>query len=88
MHDDVMAKEAPPPDLVVTLAFDPMAGIADLEDHIGRLNDDAAARGYRFDRHGVRNELQAATFRLRDPRAIRLLLSPTGALAIEISPIA
>ena len=48
------------------------------------MRDAAAAHGYPFDRHNVRNELQAATFRLREARAVRLLLGPTGALAIEI----
>jgi para-aminobenzoate synthetase/4-amino-4-deoxychorismate lyase len=31
--------------------------------------------------------LQAATFRLRDRRRIRLLLAPTGAIAIQVSPM-
>jgi para-aminobenzoate synthetase/4-amino-4-deoxychorismate lyase len=74
------------PDLEVTMAFDPMAGIDDLEGHLERIRSDATALGYPFDRHGVRNELQAATFRLRDARRIRLLVAPSGALAIEIAP--
>ena len=74
------------PDLVTEMAFDPLAGLIDLEQHLERLKDDAGARGYPFDRHGVRNELQAATFRLRDARRVRLLVSPSGALAIEIAP--
>jgi para-aminobenzoate synthetase/4-amino-4-deoxychorismate lyase len=43
--------------------------------------------GFAFDRHGARNELQAATFRLRTPRRIRLLLAASGALAIEVTPL-
>lgn len=74
------------PDLVAQMAFDPHVGILALDDHIGALKTDADARGYRFDRHDVRNELQAATFRLREARAIRLLVSPTGAIAIEVMP--
>jgi len=73
------------PDLVAAMTFDPLAGIADLDRHLDTMKADAAARGYSFDRHAVRNELQAATFRLRDSRGLRLLLSPSGALAIEIS---
>jgi para-aminobenzoate synthetase/4-amino-4-deoxychorismate lyase len=92
--DDVMPPAAQPrdlpepraSDLAVTMAFDPMAGIADLEDHLTGLKDQASALGYRFDRHAVRNELQAATFRLRTGASIRLLVSPTGALAIETTP--
>ena len=73
-------------DLIATMAFDPHAGIADLESHLASLKDEAAALGYRFDRHAVRNELQAATFRLRTPTTLRLLVSPSGALAIEATP--
>jgi para-aminobenzoate synthetase/4-amino-4-deoxychorismate lyase len=40
---------------------------------------------FRFDRHEARNELQAATFRA-EPSQIRLLLSPSGAMAIELRP--
>jgi para-aminobenzoate synthetase/4-amino-4-deoxychorismate lyase len=73
-------------DLALTMHFDPVSGIADLEQHLGRMKDAAAAEGMTFDRHGARNELQAATFRLREPRHIRLLLSPSGAIAIESRP--
>jgi para-aminobenzoate synthetase/4-amino-4-deoxychorismate lyase len=44
----------------------------------------AAAFGFAFDRHAARNELQAATFGKRRPATARLLLSPTGAMAIEL----
>ena len=81
-----MTEPARQPDLIADMAFDPLAGLVDLEAHLQALKDDAAARGYRFDRHGVRNELQAATFRLREARRVRLLVSPSGALAIEIAP--
>jgi para-aminobenzoate synthetase/4-amino-4-deoxychorismate lyase len=47
------------------------------------MKGSAEELGFTFDRHGARNELQAATFRLREPKKLRLLLSPTGALAIE-----
>lgn len=75
-------------DLEVVMAFDPMTGIVDLDRHLAELKDRAHARGQRLDRHGAGNELQAATFRLRHPRVVRLLLSPSGALAIEIAPVA
>lgn len=73
------------PDLVEAMQFDPMEGIVDLERHLGTMKDAAAALGYAFDRHGVRNELQAATFRLREARTVRLLLGAGGALAIEVA---
>lgn len=72
-------------DLIVTMAFDPMEGIVDLERHLEGMRDAAAANGTPFDRHHVRNELQAATFRLRAARTIRLLVGPSGALAIEVA---
>lgn len=81
------AKPPAPADLVATMTFDPLVGIRALEEHLARLKDETAARGCPFDRHGVRNELQAATFRLRDAATIRLLVSPSGALAIETTPI-
>lgn len=75
------------PDLTVTMRFDPLNGIADLERHLETIRAEAAKLSYPFNRHMVRNELQAATFRLRYPRQVRLLIGPTGAVAIEISPI-
>ncbi|MBR0552952.1 aminodeoxychorismate synthase component I [Stakelama marina] len=74
-------------DLIETMKFDPNAGIVLLERHLERMKASAAAFDFHFDRHGARNELQAATFRLREPRKIRLLLSRTGAVAIEIAPM-
>ena len=72
-------------DLIETMAFDPHAGLALLERHLARLSASAAALGFRFDRHAARNELQAATFRLRTPRRVRLLLAPSGIVAVEVS---
>ena len=71
-------------DLEETMKFDPEEGIADLDTHLDRLKDAAEAQGFKFDRHAARNELQAATFGKRKPSIARLLLSPTGAMAIEI----
>ena len=71
-------------DLQETMRFDPDEGIADLDDHLDRLKTAADAEGFRFDRHAARNELQAATFGKRGPAIARMLLSPTGAIAIEI----
>ena len=73
-------------DLIETMAFDPVEGIALIERHLSRLKDSAAALGFAFDRHDARNELQAATFRLRDPARVRMLLSKSGAVAIQVSP--
>jgi para-aminobenzoate synthetase/4-amino-4-deoxychorismate lyase len=48
------------------------------------LHASAEAFGFVFDRHAVRNELQAATFRLQAPAKLRLLLSAQGHIAIEL----
>lgn len=91
--DECLAKGAfltrgqPRFDLIETMAFDPVGGIALLERHLERMRASAAAFGIPFDRHGVRNELQAATFRLRHPAKVRLLLSPEGRIAIGTAPM-
>ena len=75
-----------PPDLEEVMRFDPDEGISNLDEHLDRLKSAADAHGFKFDRHAARNELQAATFGKRRPVVARLLLSPTGAMAIEVMP--
>ncbi|RYD53838.1 MAG: aminodeoxychorismate synthase component I [Sphingomonadales bacterium] len=77
----------PPFDLIETMRFDPEAGIELLERHLARMKASARTFGFEFDRHAARNELQAATFRLRAPARVRLLLAPSGAVAIGIAPL-
>jgi branched-subunit amino acid aminotransferase/4-amino-4-deoxychorismate lyase len=72
------------PDIQELMHFDPDEGIADLDAHLDRLKAAAESRGFKFDRHAARNELQAATFGKRRPAVARLLLSSTGAMAIEV----
>ena len=71
-------------DLEEVMEFDPEEGIANLEEHLDRLKAQADEAGFGFDRHAARNELQAATFGKRRPGKARLLLSPSGAIAIEL----
>ena len=73
-------------DLIETMAFDPHDGIVHLDAHLARLKASAEKLGFAFDRHEARNELQAATFRA-GPSKVRLLLSKSGALAIELRPL-
>jgi branched-subunit amino acid aminotransferase/4-amino-4-deoxychorismate lyase len=77
---------APSPDIEVTMEFDPEEGIANLDAHLDTLKRAAEAHGFKFDRHAARNELQAATFGKDRPAIARLLLSPTGMMAIEVKP--
>lgn len=71
-------------DLLETMAFDPVEGIPLLEYHLRRLESSAKALDFAFDRHGARNELQAATFRVRDRSRVRMLVSARGSVAIEV----
>jgi para-aminobenzoate synthetase/4-amino-4-deoxychorismate lyase len=73
-----------PCDLQEVMRFDPDEGIANLDEHLDRLKRASEAQGFAFDRHAARNELQAATFGKRRPAVARLLLSPSGAIAIEV----
>ncbi|MEO8724226.1 MAG: aminotransferase class IV [Sphingobium sp.] len=66
------------------MAFDPEEGIPLLDFHLARIKHSADALGFAFDRHGARNELQAATFRLRARSRVRMLASRKGAVAIEV----
>ncbi|MEG3181640.1 aminodeoxychorismate synthase component I [Sphingomonas sp. LT1P40] len=74
-------------DLIETMAFDPNDGIALLERHLARMKASAEVFGFAFDRHAVRNELQAATFRLREAARVRLMLSAKGHVAIGTAPM-
>ncbi|UVO51314.1 aminodeoxychorismate synthase component I [Sphingomonas sp. SUN019] len=73
-------------DLIETMAFDPEDGILRLERHLARMKASADTFGFIFDRHAARNELQAATFRLRGAARVRLLLARSGAIAIQTAP--
>lgn len=84
---DFLTRDARTFDLIETMAFDPEHGIALLDRHLQRLTASARAFGFSFDRHAARNELQAATFRLRDARKVRLVLAASGAVAVEVAPM-
>ena len=73
-------------DLIETMRFDPHDGVADLDRHLARMKRSADALDFPFDRHVARNELQAATFRAGASQ-LRLLLSRSGAMAIELRPL-
>ena len=73
-------------DLIETMRFDPDEGIAELERHLDRMRVSAQDLDFKFDRHAARNELQAATFGRKVRAMVRLLLSRTGAMAIQVKP--
>lgn len=74
-------------DLIETMAFDPMDGVQRIDRHMERLGSSARELGFAFDRHGIRNMLQHATFRQREPARIRLRLSRDGHVAVLVEPI-
>ena len=71
-------------DLIETMRFDPHEGIVELDRHLDRMSESAADLDFKFDRHAARNELQAATFGRKQRAMVRLLLSRSGAMAIEV----
>lgn len=78
---------APTCDLIETMRFEPECGIALLEEHLARMKASAAALGFVFDRHALRNQIQALCFELEVPAKMRLLVSRSGASALETAPL-
>ena len=87
LKGEFVAPEETEFDLIETMRFDPQAGVIDLDRHLDRLRAAADDLQFQFDRHAARNELQAATFRRKEPAMVRLLLSPKGSMAIELKPM-
>jgi para-aminobenzoate synthetase/4-amino-4-deoxychorismate lyase len=79
-----VTRSMPAVDLLETMRFDPEEGIIELDRHLDRLGKAAATLGFRYNRHAARNELQAATFARKQGGMARLMLSPTGAMAVEV----
>lgn len=71
-------------DLIETMRFEALDGFVELERHLSRMKASADALGFAFNRHDCRNDLQASTFRLTSDARVRLMLAPSGALAIEV----
>jgi para-aminobenzoate synthetase/4-amino-4-deoxychorismate lyase len=79
-----VTRDRPSIDLIETMRFDPAEGVIELDRHLERLTASADALRFRFNRHAARNELQAAIFGRRAPATARLLLSPSGVMAVEV----
>ncbi len=78
---------APSCDLLETMRFEPESGIPLLELHLARMKASAAELGFTFDRHALRNHIQAVCFELEAPAKVRLLVSRSGASALETAPL-
>ncbi len=71
-------------DLIETMYFTPEDGIVLLELHLERIRASAQALGFVFDRHAVRNAIQALCFEADGPAKVRLMLARSGATALEV----
>ena len=71
-------------DLIETMAFTPEAGIALLDLHLERMKASAAEFGFSFDRHALRNAIQALCFDADAPGKLRLVVSRSGAYCLEL----
>ena len=78
---------APAFDLIETMRFETESGIALLEEHLARMKRSAEFLGFAFDRHAVRNQIQALCFELDAPAKVRLLVARNGASALETGPL-
>ncbi|MCT2399236.1 aminodeoxychorismate synthase component I [Novosphingobium mangrovi (ex Huang et al. 2023)] len=74
-------------DLIETMRFTPDDGIALLEFHLERMKASAATLGFSFDRHAVRNAIQALCFDAERPSKLRLVVARSGAYALELSDV-
>jgi len=81
----VQAQSAAGFDLIETMAFTPEDGIPLLELHLERVRQSAAELGFVFDRHAVRNAIQALCFDAAEPARLRLAASRSGAFSLELS---
>lgn len=83
-----LRREASGADLIESMRFDPAEGIPLLELHLERLKASALELGYAFDRHDVRNRIQALCFELEQPAKLRLLLARGGEVTLQAQPLA
>ncbi|MBC2664387.1 aminodeoxychorismate synthase component I [Novosphingobium flavum] len=74
-------------DLIETMAFTPEGGIPLLEMHLERVKASAGALGFSFDRHAIRNAIQALCFDHDLPAKLRLVVAKSGAYTLEIGTL-
>ena len=74
-------------DLIETMCFTPEVGIPLLEGHLARIGASAAELGFAFDRHAVRNAIQALCFEATGAAKVRLVTARGGAYTLELSDL-
>jgi para-aminobenzoate synthetase/4-amino-4-deoxychorismate lyase len=73
-------------DLIETMAFNADNGVFLLELHLERIKASADELGFVFDRHAVRNAIQALCFEADGAATLRLVIGRSGAYSLELSP--
>lgn len=74
-------------DLIETMRFTPETGIALLDLHLERIKGSAAELGFSFDRHAVRNAIQALCFDAEGAAKVRLAVARSGAYCLELAAL-
>lgn len=74
-------------DLIETMYFTPENGAPLLELHLERIKASADELGFVFDRHAVRNAVQALCFEADAPARLRLVAARSGAYTLELGPL-
>jgi para-aminobenzoate synthetase/4-amino-4-deoxychorismate lyase len=72
-------------DLIETMRFTPEEGIPLLDLHLERLRTSAQEMGFAFDRHALRNAIQALCFDADAPSRLRLVAARSGAYSLELT---
>ncbi|PIW54051.1 MAG: aminodeoxychorismate synthase, component I [Sphingomonadales bacterium CG12_big_fil_rev_8_21_14_0_65_65_10] len=71
-------------DLIETMRFSPEEGVPLLDFHLERVGESARTFGFAFDRHEVRNAIQALSFAAEAPARMRLLVARSGRFSLEM----
>ncbi|MBS0477654.1 MAG: aminodeoxychorismate synthase component I [Proteobacteria bacterium] len=74
-------------DLIETMRFSPEEGVPLLELHLERIKASAAELGFVFDRHAVRNAIQALCFDAEAPARLRLCVARSGAYVLDLAEL-
>jgi len=74
-------------DLIETMRYEPEGGIRRIEFHMQRLRASARALGFTLDTHLARDRLNMAVMPEAGARRVRLLLSRTGEVSVQVAPV-
>lgn len=85
--DFVRSSAAASFDFVETMRFSPDEGVPLLDLHLERVGESARSFGFAFDRHEVRNAIQALSFAAEAPAKMRLLVARSGRFSLEMGAL-